>query len=60
MYNLADVSGRCSKENDHSTEMICKLLHGQAAPHVEIEKFDGDLKLSVLHVNIKGGSQRQN
>ena len=38
-YNLTDVSGRYSEEIDYNTEMLCKL---QAAPHVDIEKFDGN------------------
>ena len=41
-YNLADVSGRYSKENDYNTEMICKLLQQQATPHVDRKKFDGN------------------
>ena len=41
-YNLADGSGRYSEENDYNTEMICKLLQQKAAPHVDIEKFDGN------------------
>ena len=39
-YKLGDVSGRYSEENNYNTEMICKLLQQQAAPHVDIEKFD--------------------
>ena len=39
-YNVGDVSGRCSEENDYNTEMICKLLQQQSASHVDIEKFD--------------------
>ena len=41
-YNLADVSGRYSEESVDNTEMICKLLQWQAAPHVDIERFDGN------------------
>ena len=40
-YNLADVSGGYSEENDYNIEMIYKILQ-QAAPHVDIEKFDGN------------------
>ena len=32
-----------SEDNDYTTEMICKVLQQQAAPHVDIEKFDGNL-----------------
>ena len=41
-YNVGDVSGRYSEENDYNTEMICKLLQQQTALHVDIEKFDGN------------------
>ena len=48
-YKLGDVSGRYSEENDYNTEMICKLLQQQAAPHVGIEKFDIDIeKFNIL------------
>ena len=39
-YNLVDISSAYSKENERNTEMISKLLQRQAAPHVDIEKFD--------------------
>ena len=41
-YNLDDISGRYSDENDQNTEMICKPLQQQVAPHVDSEKFDGN------------------
>ena len=41
-YKLGDVNGRYSEENDYNTEMTCKLLRQQPAPHVDIEKFDGN------------------
>ena len=40
-YNVGDVSGRYSEENDCNTEMICKLLQRETASQVDIEKFDG-------------------
>ena len=42
-YNLLDDSGRYSEKNDYIREIICKLLQQQAAPHVDIEKFDDNL-----------------
>ena len=41
-YNLNDISGRHSEEYDYNTEMICKALQRQAAPHVDIGKRDGN------------------
>ena len=41
-YNVGDVSGRYSEENDYNTEMICKRLQWQAATHVDIKKYDGN------------------
>ena len=41
-YNLADVSGRYSEENDCNKEIICKLLQQQVSPHQNIKKFDSN------------------
>ena len=41
-YNLDDVSGRYSEGNDYNTDMICKLLQQQAAPHVGIKQLYGN------------------
>ena len=41
-YNLADVSGRYSEENDCNREIICKLLQQQVSPHENIRKFDSN------------------
>ena len=41
-YNLNDISGRYSEEYDYNTEIICKALQRQAAPHVDIRKRDGN------------------
>ena len=54
-YNLADVSGGYSEESVDNTEMICKLLQRQAAPHVNIERWES-YQLSVLHEHIQGGT----
>ena len=40
-WQEANVSGGYSEENDYNIEMIYKILQ-QAAPHVDIEKFDGN------------------
>ena len=41
-YNVGDVTGRYSEENDYNIEMICKLLQRQTASLVDIEKFAGN------------------
>ena len=41
-YNLGDVSGRYSEESYYNTEMMYRHLQWQTAPHVDIEKFDGN------------------
>ena len=40
-YNLADLNGRYSEENDYNTELTCKLLQRKAASHIINEKFYG-------------------
>ena len=42
-YNFAAISGRCSEENDYTTEITNKPLQLQAAPYVDIGKFEGNL-----------------
>ena len=49
---LGDVSGRYSEKNDYNTKMVCKVLQQQAASHVDIKKFDGNLINSQYFMSI--------
>ena len=51
-YNLVDVSSRYSEENDYNTEIICKILQRQAAPHVDLKKIYGNLINYQYFINI--------